>query len=104
MNEDVGLLELVVDQDATNYKVIISDNGIGISEENIVKLFEPYYTSKPSGMGLGLSSTLNIIRSHKAFIEVNSKLHVGTSFIITFKKNADLEEHSRLIEKQPSLE
>lgn len=104
MNEDVGLLELVVDQDTTNYKVIISDNGTGISEENIVKLFEPYYTSKPSGMGLGLSSTLNIIRSHKAFIEVNSKLHVGTSFIITFKKNADLGEHSMLIEKLPSLE
>ncbi len=104
MNEDVGRLELLVDEDQLNYRVIISDNGTGISEENIVKLFEPYYTSKPSGMGLGLSSTLNIIRSHNAFIEVNSKLHIGTSFIITFKKNAVLEQTSLLTEKQPIQE
>jgi signal transduction histidine kinase len=104
MNEDVGLLEVMVDQDQSNYKVVISDNGTGISEENIVKLFEPYYTSKPSGMGLGLSSTLNIIRSHKAFIEVNSKLHIGTSFIITFRKNAGEDEASRIAEKQASME
>lgn len=104
MNEDVGLLEVMVDQDQSNYKVVITDNGTGISEENIMKLFEPYYTSKPSGMGLGLSSTLNIIRSHKAFIEVNSKLHIGTSFIITFRKNSCEEENSKLAEKQGTIE
>jgi signal transduction histidine kinase len=51
-------------------------------------------------MGLGLSSTLNIIRSHKAFIEVNSKLNVGTSFIITFKKNLDQQAEAEVMEKQ----
>lgn len=103
MKEDIGRLEVVVDQDPSSYKVSINDNGIGISEENLIKLFEPYYTSKPSGMGLGLSSTLNIIRSHKAFIEVNSKPGVGTSFIITFKKNVEILDGEKQTEHHPSL-
>ena len=65
--------------------VIISDNGSGISQENLGKLFEPYFTSKRNGMGLGLASTLNILQSHDAFVDVQSKLNEGTSFIITFK-------------------
>jgi two-component system, sporulation sensor kinase E len=90
MQEDEGRLSISIVEDLSNYYIHFRDNGIGISEENIIKLFEPYYTSKPSGMGLGLSSTLNIIRSHEAFIEVNSKLAVGSTFTITFKKNTGL--------------
>lgn len=60
----------------------ITDNGCGISSENIGKLFEPYYTSKRNGMGLGLASTMNIIQSHKGFIEVNSELGKGTTFSV----------------------
>jgi len=86
MKEEGGRLLIAIDDDPLNYYVHFNDNGIGISDENIIKLFEPYYTSKPSGMGLGLSSTLNIIRSHEAFIEVNSKLGIGSMFTITFKK------------------
>ena len=104
MSEDEGNLLLVIDENPENYVVSINDNGSGISEENLVKLFEPYFTSKPNGMGLGLSSTLNIIRSHKAFIEVNSKLNVGTSFIITFKKNLDQTAPAGLIENQKAME
>ncbi len=64
----------------------IKDNGCGISEENISRLFEPYFTSKRNGMGLGLASTLNIIQSNKGYIDVKSELNVGTEFIITFEK------------------
>jgi PAS domain S-box-containing protein len=60
----------------------ITDNGVGISEENLGRLFEPYYTSKRNGMGLGLASTMNIIQSHKGFIEVHSALGKGTTFIV----------------------
>lgn len=87
MKEDEGILKISINEEPANYVVSINDNGTGMSEENLIKLFEPYYTSKPNGMGLGLSFTLNIIRSHDAVVEVNSKLNVGTTFIITFKKN-----------------
>ena len=87
MKEDEGKLLINIEEDTLNYYIHFRDNGMGISEENIIKLFEPYYTSKPSGMGLGLSSTLNIIRSHGAFIEVDSSLYIGSTFTITFNKN-----------------
>lgn len=80
----------VVIRSNDDYSIIISDNGCGISEENISRLFEPYFTSKRNGMGLGLASTLNIIQSNKGAIDVKSEINVGTSFIITFKKNAEL--------------
>lgn len=60
----------------------VTDNGVGIATENLSRLFEPYYTSKRNGMGLGLASTMNIIQSHKGYIEVHSKPTVGTTFIV----------------------
>ena len=65
--------------------VRISDNGKGILQEDIEKLFDPFYTSKEGGMGLGLTSTKNILNSHSATIEVTSKINEGTTFCIFFK-------------------
>jgi PAS domain S-box-containing protein len=62
----------------------VKDNGSGISEEQLKRLFEPYFTTKKTGMGLGLVSTLNIIKSHEASIEVDSKPEVGTTFKVVF--------------------
>ncbi|MBV9963464.1 MAG: response regulator [Parafilimonas sp.] len=61
----------------------ITDNGAGISEDKIPRLFEPYYTSKRNGIGLGLAATLNIIQSHNGSIEVTSELEKSTSFTVT---------------------
>ena len=61
----------------------IQDTGCGISEENISRLFEPYFTQKRNGVGLGLAFTLNIIQSHSGSIEVNSEQGKGTVFAIT---------------------
>lgn len=73
---------------ANNYCYIsIKDNGTGISPENMSRLFEPYFTAKNNGIGLGLAATLNIIQSHKATVDVNSELGKGTEFIITFSMN-----------------
>ncbi len=71
--------------DAT--QIVIKDTGSGISETNLKNLFEPYFTTKKTGMGLGLASTLNIIKSHKADIKVESKENVGTTFTIVFPNN-----------------
>lgn len=62
----------------------IADNGIGISKQNIEKIFLPYYTSKKNGMGLGLAVTFDILKLHKAEIEVESDEHKGTCFMISF--------------------
>jgi PAS domain S-box-containing protein len=77
-------LDIIIETHHLQHFVIINDRGCGISEENLSRLFEPYFTSKRGGLGLGLAATLNILQSHKANIEVSSTLQVGTSFTITF--------------------
>ncbi len=64
-------------------KIIISDNGTGMDEQALGRLFEPYFTSKPKGNGLGLTNTQNIILNHKGDISVKSKKGEGTTFTIT---------------------
>ena len=64
-------------------KIIFTDNGPGMDDESLSKLFEPYFTNKPNGNGLGLTNTQNIILNHKGDITVQSKRNGGTSFIIT---------------------
>ena len=65
--------------------VEISDNGKGILPTDAKKLFDPFFTGKQSGMGLGLTTTKNILNSHHAEIEVKSELEKGTVFLIYFK-------------------
>jgi PAS domain S-box-containing protein len=86
MREKEGILTISLDSQDNQHLISITDNGIGIPEENIPKLFEPYYTSKRNGMGLGLASTLNILQAHKASIEVKSSSERGTTFIISMQK------------------
>ncbi len=81
-----GELSITLIPGDENYSIEIADNGCGIPQENLSKLFEPYFTSKRNGIGLGLASTLNIIQAHNASIEVKSRVGVGTSFIITFNQ------------------
>jgi PAS domain S-box-containing protein len=84
MESGKGTLTITVESQKNAHAVTIKDNGCGIPEENISRLFEPYFTSKRNGMGLGLAATLNILQSHKANIDVNSVLKQGTTFIISF--------------------
>jgi len=84
MEEQTGQLSISLQRSGNNAALTISDNGSGISEENISRLFEPYFTQKRNGVGLGLTFTLNILQSHKAHIDVSSKPGSGTTFTITF--------------------
>ncbi|OQA78775.1 MAG: Blue-light-activated protein [bacterium ADurb.Bin243] len=63
-------------------KITFKDNGSGIEEKNLAKIFDPYFTTKAKGNGLGLSSVYSIIKSHGGLITVDSKIGEGTSFII----------------------
>ncbi|MCE5250503.1 HAMP domain-containing histidine kinase [bacterium] len=61
-------------------KVTVKDNGYGISEDILPKIFDPYYTTKKNGKGLGLSIVNFIIQKHNGYISVDSKVGEGTSF------------------------
>ncbi len=84
MQENTGELNISTYNLGNSLYIKIKDNGIGISEENINRLFEPYFTSKPNGMGLGLTATLNILQSHRASVEVESEEGKGSTFIVSF--------------------
>lgn len=60
----------------------IQDNGPGIPEDHLAKIFDPYFTSKANGMGLGLAATQNIISTHNGKIDIETQVDKGTIFTI----------------------
>jgi two-component system cell cycle sensor histidine kinase/response regulator CckA len=63
-------------------KMNITDKGLGIAEKHLPKIFDPYFTTKQKGSGLGLATTYSIIEKHNGYITVESKLGAGTTFYI----------------------
>jgi two-component system cell cycle sensor histidine kinase/response regulator CckA len=63
-------------------KISIQDQGGGIPEEFLTKIFDPYFTTKQKGSGLGLATCYSIVKKHGGHVDVNSKLGVGTTFHI----------------------
>jgi signal transduction histidine kinase len=67
-------------------KITVQDNGVGISDENKLKVFEPKFTTKTSGMGLGLAMVKNIVETYNGNINFISEKGIGTTFIVMFPK------------------
>jgi len=63
-------------------RIAIRDEGVGISEDCIKRIFDPYFTTKPKGNGLGLATTYSIVKNHNGLITVESKVHFGSTFMI----------------------
>jgi signal transduction histidine kinase len=82
--EENGTLEITTDSSNNHCTVKISDNGRGMKKPEMDRLFEPYFTTKEKGNGLGLANTQNIILAHKGSISAESEFGKGTSFTITF--------------------
>jgi signal transduction histidine kinase len=78
-----GILTIKTEKRDAEALISIQDTGTGISEENLSKIFEPYFTTKETGSGLGLTLVFKIIREHQGEISVKSREGEGTSFIIT---------------------
>jgi two-component system, cell cycle sensor histidine kinase and response regulator CckA len=82
-----------------NYiKITVEDKGLGIAEKHLSRIFDPYFSTKQKGSGLGLATTYSIIEKHNGYITVESELGMGTTFYIylpavTCKKNT-IEEKS----------
>ncbi|MDY0362416.1 MAG: cache domain-containing protein [Desulforegulaceae bacterium] len=75
-NEVLDLLE------GKYVKVCVSDEGLGINPENLAKIFNPYFTTKEKGSGLGLAAVYSIIKNHQGHIDVFSEKGKGTKFTI----------------------
>jgi PAS domain S-box-containing protein len=86
MEMNKGELAVSISSLQNGYSVSIRDNGKGIPEEYLPKLFEPFFTSKKNGMGLGLAACYSIIESHKGTIHVESRVDKGSNFIVNFSK------------------
>ena len=75
---------VTVYKENSNAIITVKDNGIGISEENKPYVFEPKFTTKTSGMGLGLGIIKKIIENYNGTITFESQPNVGTKFIVSF--------------------
>ncbi len=82
--DESGTLEISTKNQNGKCVVKISDNGKGMKKTELDRLFEPYFTTKEKGNGLGLANSHNIIISHKGNIAAESEYGKGTSFTISF--------------------
>ena len=65
-------------------QISVSDTGVGISQENMAHLFEPLFTTKIRGIGLGLALSKKYIYANEGSIDVKSKINQGINFIVSF--------------------
>jgi PAS domain S-box-containing protein len=77
-------LTIVVKSEAAgpHVRVSVRDNGPGIATDNLAKIFEPLFTTKASGVGLGLPTVRTIVEQHGGTIDVESKVDAGTTFVV----------------------
>lgn len=80
MEAGQGVLTLGFARHGEECCISVEDNGCGIPEENKGRLFDPYFTGKPRGMGLGLTTVLNIVQSHGGTVNVESQPGQGARF------------------------
>lgn len=92
MPEEKGELTVKFYSSLDETHIEIADNGVGIDDETLKQLFDPFFTGKRKGMGLGLTSTQNIIQQHGGNIDVESEVDFGTTFTINLPKETKKDE------------
>jgi signal transduction histidine kinase len=80
--KDGGNINISIEEQKENYSAEIQDTGIGISKENLKKIFNPFFTTKDTGSGLGLPIVKKIIEGHKGTVWIESKQGVGTRVFV----------------------
>jgi len=80
---DGGRMAITTEVEWDFFVVKIQDTGKGIPEEDIIRIFDPFYSTKSSGIGLGLSTTYGIVVSHGGTIGVESERKSGALFTIS---------------------
>lgn len=72
-------------------RLLVQDDGVGMSEDALTHLFDPFFTTKLTGRGLGLATVLGIVRAHRGALDVSSELGRGTRFVIYLPRPAARE-------------
>jgi signal transduction histidine kinase len=93
MEKEKGILSIRTYSVGSKCIIDFGDNGTGMDPETIQKLFDPYFTNKENGNGLGLTNTQNIILSHKGKYYVTSIKGKGSNFIVTLN-SPDIPENN----------
>ncbi|UVI28845.1 two-component system sensor histidine kinase NtrB [Paenibacillus spongiae] len=88
--DHTGILKICTQVTSDHVELRVIDEGCGIPKEQLERLFEPFYTTKARGTGLGLPLCLSIVERHGGQIRVESVESIGTAFIVTFNRYADL--------------
>ena len=84
MVKNEGRLHVCVTRQDKTILLAVRDNGCGMTQEETARMFEPYYSKKPSGLGVGLTNVQTILKNHHGRTEIKSEPGKGTSFIIFF--------------------
>ena len=82
-------IEVRVFSEDDTVQISVKDNGSGVSEDNKSKIFEPKFTTKTSGMGLGLAMVKNIVETYNGSITFTSEQGIGTTFIVSLPKESN---------------
>ncbi len=96
-NYEMGNLPL---RNGMYVKIKIEDEGTGIPKEHLSRIFDPYFTTKQKGSGLGLATAYSIIRSHSGFIDVESELGKGSRFYIYIPASEKRAEKKKTVAQQ----
>jgi len=96
-----GVLEIKTRLNGDSIEFVFADNGIGMSEETIEKIFKPLFTTKATGMGLGLAICKRIVEGHGGKLTVSSKLGAGSSFTVELPLNPKRQENKIKLEFLP---
>lgn len=72
-------------------KISIKDTGCGIPPEHVTKVFDPYFTTKPKGSGIGLATAYSVVKKHGGVIDVQSEVDVGTSVYVYLPASPEYE-------------
>jgi len=97
MNKNKGTIEISISKNSINNSLLIKvkDTGPGIPKNIIKKIFDPLFTTKQIGTGLGLPSCKNILEQHEGSIQVSSEIGVGTTYSLRIpQKNHNIEKHN----------
>ncbi|MDP8276450.1 MAG: response regulator [Candidatus Euphemobacter frigidus] len=84
-------------------RITFKDTGIGIKEENLPKIFDPYFTTKARGRGLGLAGSYSIVKNHGGLLTVESKLGKGTTFVVYLSASENMIDEKREPEEKITI-
>ena len=86
-----GRVTIVATHDRDYVTISVEDSGVGIPEENLGKLFNPFFTTKTRGQGLGLAVCKRLVEAQKGTITVKSELGRGSTFMIKIPISSKVE-------------